>query len=326
MSSDPNRLINGYLDCSLSSDEQIEINDWVKSDPVNARRFTLAVMLHDRIRVQYQSMKLTHEQLDHVRISIVPRKRSYRRLMLVASVACLVLATIVNIRTPVRSNASTEAIAVFHELAVTAKSTADRTYRITFVTDDSKGAPGKGPNTQKIAVAVNNQKMLYVRNGQQFVCTWKAPDGRQFVTGSNQTQSWSIRPGEKAEINAPMHFTGGLPDSDYLAPILNLFDRQDQVVAALYNMELRPPSTSTRLLVAGKKPDTKQGPRRIEIDFVPSSKRLTEMRIWPETPDHRKAEFTRIELVSEQHLDEKWFTPVFHEQLKRPDASTSSAD
>ena len=43
-------LISGYLDESLSTEEQGELEEWIRESPENARRFARAGMLHDRLQ------------------------------------------------------------------------------------------------------------------------------------------------------------------------------------------------------------------------------------------------------------------------------------
>lgn len=315
MTTDPNRLISGYLDSTLTANEQSDLNNWVKADPSNANRFALAVLLDDRIHVHYRSVKATLDELGCARGPAVPRKRYVLRVSAVACAICILVAGLIYFSIPNAGNGNRSAAAVFHNLVNVGLRSADRTFRVSFVNDDDQ-RDGNGPmRLAKDPGGPNAEKWLYIRNGRQFVCTWKAPDGRDFVTGSNESESWSIRPGETTERNRPMHFTGGLPSSEYLAPILNTFEQQEKILVAFYTMEVRDISSKSRLLVAGKKPDTKQGPRRIEVYYEPETLKVTELRIWPETPDHRRINYTKIELVSDQPLAANWFTADFHIQI-----------
>ena len=315
MTPEPGRLISGYLDSTLSPDEQSALNDWVKKDPANANRFALAVLLDDRVQVLYRSMQATLEEISCARGPSLPRRRSHVRVSLLASAVCLLVGALIYFSVASHRIANPSATVVFHDLVNVGLRSADRTYRITYVNDDQQRDGSGSQRLPKDPGGPNAEKWLYVRNGLQFVCTWKAPDGRNFVTGSNDSESWSIRPGEAIERNRPLHFTGGLPSSEHLAPILNTFDRQEKILGAFYTMEVRQASPKSSLLIAGKKPDTKQGPRRIEIYFDHESLKVTEMHIWPETPDHRRINYTKIQLVSDQTLAPNWFTPDFHIQM-----------
>ena len=48
--SDPEKLIAGWLDGSLDDAEQAELNEWLKVDDDNMRRFTDAAMFEQQIQ------------------------------------------------------------------------------------------------------------------------------------------------------------------------------------------------------------------------------------------------------------------------------------
>ncbi len=258
----------------------------------------------------------------------MPRIRISRRWAMAASVACLLLAAFLFLGAPPGPNPTAAVVAEFHELVILGKRSNDRTFHVTYVKDDSENREALQPEQakrQKLAQASpNDEAMLYVRNGRQFVYAWKAANGDDCLNGSDgQSSSWAIRAGKRIDVQPdPMHMTGGLPGGNYLAPILTFFDGQEKMLVADYNLELRHPTKTTNVLVAMKKPDTKQGPRRIEISFAPSSRQISEMKIWPETYDHRKTNYTLIQIVNDQPLDHDWFRNEFH--LRPP--ATGAAD
>jgi hypothetical protein len=212
-----------------------------------------------------------------------------------------------------------------------ARKPGDRTYHVTFVRDksDSTGGAVENPlNRKQIdkGDGRGDEAMLYVRDGRQFVYSWTSVDGRQSFIGSNGRKSWAYRVGENVEENDdPTFYSGGLPGGNYLAPIMSFFEGQEKMLVADYNLEVHRPSKTENVFLAGKKPDTKQGPRRIEITFATDTGLISQMRIWPETPDHhKKMNFDLIALASETTLDLEFFTPVYHMQRgKRPGADTS---
>ena len=329
MSVDANWLINGHLDGTLTTDERAALAEWLKASSENADRFARVVMLHNRIHVHYDSLRETGKKVDSIRVAIAPRPRYSRRSMAAASLACIMLTAFLYLLQLSGPSPRAAAIAEFHQLVIQGRRPADRTFRITFVKDpaDRPERPGKNrknpENKPDDPVRPGNEPMLYVRDGRQFVYSRKAPDGRQFIIGGNGQQSWAIKPGEPAEVSGPLNFTEGLPAGLYLAPVLSFFDGQEKMLVNDYNLELRNPTKSTKVFVAVKKPDTKQGPRRIEISFSGITGQIAEMRIWPETPDHRRTSHTLIQLVSEQKLADNWFTHEFHhpDHQQKSDAS-----
>lgn len=330
MNVDPNQLINGHLDSTLSSDEQLALNHWLKESPRHRERFALAVLLHNRIYVHYQSMKATLDQLDSIRFATVPPRQVSRRWVIVASVVCLLLA-VFRMGTIPNPTPTATAIYEFHDLLIQCRKQADRTYRVTFVKDPSRSLERIGDKPLRLPkLAVNldgprQEAMLYVRDGRQFVYSWVSAENRESMIGSDGKRSWSINDSDGVKVDGdPLHFTGGLPGGKYLSPILSLFEGQEKLLLADYNLELREPTKATRLFVAVKKPDTIQGPRRIEISFVVGAAHISEMRIWPETPDHRKTDHTLIQLANEDRLAPDWFSPEVHVQRRNPAAASVS--
>ena len=325
MSVDSEWLINGHLDGSLTADERLSLGEWLKASSDNADRFAQAVMLHNRIRVHYESLRETEKKVDRIRVASAPRSPYSRRFIAVASLACVLSGAFLYLLTLSGPSPRVAAIAEFHQLVILGRRPADRTYRITFVKDpsDRPENPGQNRENPENSARPGNEPMLYVRDGRQFVYSRKALDGRQFIIGGNGHQSWAIKPGEPAEVSGPLHFTEGLPAGLYLAPVLSFFDGQEKMLLNDYNLELRNPTKSTKVFVAVKKPDTKQGPRRIEISFSEITGQIAEMRIWPETPDHRRTSHTLIQLVSEQKLADNWFTHEFHHPDNPQKSNTS---
>ena len=329
MNVDSDWLINGHLDGSLTTDERLSLGEWLKASSENADRFAQAVMLHNRIRVHYESLRETEKKVDSIRVASAPRPRHSRRLIAVASLAFGLLGAFLYLLTISGPSPRVAAIAEFHQLVILGRRPADRTYRITFVKDPSDRPENHGKNPKNPEnkpddpARPGNEPMLYVRDGRQFVYSRKALDGRQFIIGGNGHQSWAIKPDEPAEVSGPLHFTEGLPAGLYLALVLSFFDGQEKMLLNDYNLELRNPTKATKVFVAVKKPDTKQGPRRIEISFSAITGQIAEMRIWPETPDHRRTSHTLIQLVSEQKLADNWFNHEFHhpDHQQKMDAS-----
>ena len=45
-------LVHGYLDETLSAEQQDELANWIKDNPEHARQFAEIVLLHDRLRAE----------------------------------------------------------------------------------------------------------------------------------------------------------------------------------------------------------------------------------------------------------------------------------
>ena len=100
MSNDFDRLISEYLDEALSAEEQQQLEDWIKADPKNARRFAKAAMLHDRLHFAINDAVETTEQapLQSVTPAPAPQPAQYlwiRERLLPLAAAIILLGIIV---------------------------------------------------------------------------------------------------------------------------------------------------------------------------------------------------------------------------------------
>lgn len=317
---DPDLLIHGRLDGTLAPAEQAKLNEWIKSDPAHADRFAAAVRLHNQIYSQYQLLNAALAQIDKVQIEAAPhKKKTSHRWVIGGGVVCLLLAGLFYLSWPSHDERTAVAISELRQLVKQARQPADRVFRVTFVKEKPPENAAKdaknGAKPRGDAASSSNEALLYVRDARQFVFVWTSLDGRRSMIGSDGKISWAIRTdGEVEMCDDPMHFTATLPGEagKYLVPILNCFEGQEKVLIADYHLELRHPTKSTDMIMAGKKPDTKQGPRRIELTYAPSSREVSEMRIFPEIPDRRRVEYTLLTLVGTESLPPAWFTWESH--------------
>jgi hypothetical protein len=74
--SDPRNLIDGYFDETLSSDEHLELSQWIKADPQNARAFAQAALLHDRLRNLIELQTGSTLAFSHEKASLLNEERS----------------------------------------------------------------------------------------------------------------------------------------------------------------------------------------------------------------------------------------------------------
>ncbi len=76
MNLDPKQLIDGYLDETLSADEQAVLNHWLKESPQNAQQFAQEMLLHDRLRGEHLALdavpEISRRALARVRAVAMP--------------------------------------------------------------------------------------------------------------------------------------------------------------------------------------------------------------------------------------------------------------
>lgn len=333
MNGDPKELIRRHLNDCISPEDQCELAEWLKKDEHHLRQFINAVLLDDRLNLHFRTVSATTSAVYEPVISTLPadRQRVHWRVLV-----CAVLAAILGtgaalqlLKSPPGSDSTTKAITKFHELVIRGRETGDRTYRVSFVKDrnNQNGNPGliQPDDSARLPVhaVTGREAMLYVRDGHQFVYTWEGTDGGRYTIGSNGQLSWAIRPGAPAQTGDPLYFTGGLPAGLYLSPILSFFDGQEKMISSDYDIEIRAQDDKTLLFIAMKKPDSRQGPRRIELRFSESTRVVSEMRIWPATPDHRRTDHTLVQLISDQRLPENFFSHEIHDHQNSAEFSRS---
>ena len=52
MSASATDLIHGYVDETLTAEQQVELANWIKESPEHAGQFAETVLLHDRLRAE----------------------------------------------------------------------------------------------------------------------------------------------------------------------------------------------------------------------------------------------------------------------------------
>ena len=61
MMSNRQELIDGYFDVVLTAEQQVELSEWIRSDPAHAKTFAHASLLHDCLR---KALAVRAEMLD----------------------------------------------------------------------------------------------------------------------------------------------------------------------------------------------------------------------------------------------------------------------
>ncbi|HBE62218.1 MAG TPA: hypothetical protein DDX19_05625 [Rhodopirellula baltica] len=275
MNNDYQELIDQYLDDSLSSEQQAQLNKWIKSDPKNARQFASRAMLHDRLRselaVDDDAKVVLTSRENQVTISVVdeatspvledslprplrqslipeclankPQSMTRRRWPFAfASTACAALLAVALLWQTVDTPSASAAMAELNRIIEASKMSVDRTFVISVL--DAVVPPEhqdpRSPERRRPPKPSLDGAVLNVRGPEQFVLKRKTAQGEWFITGRNETTSWAIRPDGPVRYSDNLtEFARDLPGHEDGLPINNLNDGLEALRTA-YDLELIP--------------------------------------------------------------------------------------
>lgn len=254
-------LIHGYLDGVLTTEQETELNAWVKASPNNAATFAEIALLHDRLHnvltAESQLAQAAHETVASVSMT---RQRSLQRfgprMTLLGGVAALLAVVLLAgwWLFPSPLSAATE----LDRLIATSADQRDRTYRIRNLDPQPEPEDARRPPIDGAT--------LYVRHPDQYVLLRQFPDGRPFVTGSDGERSWSLPPEGAVRVSTdPLRFRGPVPGHQHGIPFVDLRSDLVQLRGAYVVRLLEAQANGWRGLVAEKKSAEYRGPRRIEL-------------------------------------------------------------
>lgn len=334
MTSDVREMVNGYLDDTLSSAQQVALGEWIKADAEHARQFAAAVMLHDRLRSELadrreslgdpllrgSSLDGSSDELSIAERSTTIAARTWRRISAGMGVAAAVLLAVMLWR--VESTASA-AVAEVQRIIRAVEPSKDRTFRITVEESASSRRDQRdGPHEDRPPKPSLDNAALHVR-GEQFVLIRQTDDGQPFVTGCDDRVSWAVRPDGPVRFSTDRtRFNRDVPGHEHSMPLSNLRDGLTQLLSA-YDTQLLPVETqedaagdeATRLIVAVKKRG-ERGPRRVEISYAVQTGLIRQMR-FIEMPYGPERLTLRMTLVAEQPLGENFFHHESHHDAGR---------
>jgi hypothetical protein len=305
----PDDLLHGYLDQSLTPEQQLELEAWLKESPQHIRSFADLLLLHSQLRSEallLDSGLIAASALPAVVPEVAPvaepvgrirGRRSLRRLSGLAVTILITLAAVLSLRPGSQHATVSAASTEISRLITENKSPRDRTYQISVehaaLIDrrrsravHSEKRPPKPPM---------DDATLHVGGSGQFVLIRRRPDGRLFITGSSGVQSWAVRPDSPVRTSTDLlRFSRDLPGHEYSLSLTELpltleqlqrsFDVQivdagasDDLTASNTAPNEDSPAAATRLLIAVRRPGL-PGPRRIEIEYNAASHEIHQIR------------------------------------------------
>ncbi|GAA4451545.1 hypothetical protein [Novipirellula rosea] len=315
MSVDYQELIHGYLDDSLSSEQQAQLNQWIKSDPKHARQFASYIMLHDRLR---NELAASENDATYVVLPNKPRSSVWGRWSSgLASTACAVLLAVALLWQTADAPSASAAIAELNRIIEANDLPMDRTFMISVLEAviPPKHQDPNSPERRRPPKPSLDGAVLDVRGSNQFVLTRKTAQGEFFITGSNAAISWAVRPDGSVRYSDDLNrFARDLPGHEDGLPINNLHDGLEALRTA-YDLELLPREDSEpaamrdseiyRQMVAVKKPGFR-GAARVEIRYAESSGKISEMRFEEMSYGPQKITLT-MTAIEERNLPDNHF-------------------
>lgn len=95
MNNNIQKLIDGYLDETLSGDQETELLHWLKSCPSNAKIFASAIQFHNKLHDLIQTEKTLilhpmHETQIFPKVNIRPEKNYWTQTSITAGIASMI--------------------------------------------------------------------------------------------------------------------------------------------------------------------------------------------------------------------------------------------
>ncbi|QVL33543.1 hypothetical protein KIH39_06430 [Telmatocola sphagniphila] len=301
-------LINGHLDGCLSSEEEFELNTWLKADEAHIVLFVESVQLHNRLR-----------EVVRPQMAIAPRNGrdnstypntwggGMRKKLVYAACVCLAFALFLGIYLiPTSRSAASE----LEKLIEKSTLRIDRTYVIRNLDEEPESEQENRPPI--------DQAKLYVRYPDQFVLERKQTDDKLFVTGCDGMRSWSAPPNRTVRVSKDLsRFRGGVPGNQQGIPFVDL-QKDLQKIKEAYNLKLLAKNTKGWLgLHAEKKSQEYRGPAEVDL-WYDSKTGLVYQMIFNGLPRARGGpRSVSVDLVELKQLPPDFFHHESHHESNR---------
>ncbi len=319
MEFDPDILINGYLDDQLADEQARALNDWVKLDPDNVRRFALTLLQHDRLRDRLRTLEDLEDDLNPAGASQSlgrsPLARWRRPAALMAVAAGLLIASLLLLNVSNRRVNATER--QLDRLIEAAGRPGDRTYRIIDLDREPSRTSPATKNQGRPRPPINGA-LLHVRGKGQYVLV-RQPGEVEFVTGSNGREAWSIPPDGPVRVSPdPTRFRGAVPGEQQDLSFLDLKTALTHLREA-YELELSPDDADEPgpRLLARKRSAAYPGPRIVEIQFDDRTGLILRMRMDGLPQAQGGPHSLALELVNQGDLGRDFFEHDAHHDAGR---------
>lgn len=328
-------LLHQYFDDQLSESQQRSLEESIRSNPDYAKRFVEQAILHDQLHNAF----LASRELSELSSKLTPASVSlpnsdangniasslrsrYSLVAVAASVGFVLLSSIIFWGSVFPSRASASAVEL-ERLIKLAESVRDRTYLIEVedtISPVPKSGKRKTPENSRPPKPSLDGAMLHTRGESLFVLVRKSTDGKSIITGFDGETSWAVRSEGAVKVSKnPNDFNRDVPGHEHAMSFTDIRQTLETLKRA-YVIELLPVEAreteddlideSSRLIVAIKRKGEK-GPRRVEINYLVESGRITQIRFidMPFGPDRLTL---RMTLTDESDLDPNFFQHEYH--------------
>lgn len=337
MSSAIQDLIDGYFDDVLTADQLQQLSQWIQSDPKHAEQFAADLLLHDRLRNEFNApsdllgQQVQHSETDERQDRVLQQgrlnNRRVRSVVAMATTACLLMVLASFLWNGVGTSSASAAVVELNRIIAVNREALDRTFVIsveeTVVQQDSRQrnwAEKRRPPKPSLDNAI-----LDVRGANQFVLRRKVQQGDWFITGSNGVTSWAVRPDGPVRFSKDLtRFNRDLPGHEWSLPINNLDDGLDALLTA-YHLDVLPAdedqaadaanSEEYRRIVGVKKRGF-SGANQVEITYSVLSGQIRQMR-FVKMPYGRNVVTINMTLVDQQPHATDYFDHQAHHDSNR---------
>lgn len=303
-----NQLANAVLDGTAAEDDARRVDHEIAANADRARDFARLSMLHDAIQrastagVDARGALLRFRTVDFAR----------RAALVAAMIAVVAGAAWLAIGTNRSALAAADVLARITSVA----RLGDRVYIVRAIGGEAHATEAKRSGRPRPTL---DGAILYLRAPTNYVLARLDGDGGEVITGSDGSTAWIVP--EKGPVRVSRdasRFSGALPGSRHGIAFIDPHGDL-AALAASYDIALGPASPDQPLarLVAVRRPDTRGGPKRIEIAFDPATAVIRSMRLENLPQARGGPRSVEFELVDDAPLDARFFSHESHHGAER---------
>ncbi|HWA99576.1 MAG TPA: hypothetical protein VG713_13830 [Pirellulales bacterium] len=312
-------LIDGYLDDSLSREQWLRLNAWLKVSPSHAERFARAMLLHDRLYTELRA-----EPVEAAPIKTLTLRQRFPIMpwsVTIGSIAALLLVALFFWQEQTVSSASA-ASAALDRMIEAAQESVDRVYRIHVI---DYGPAGPAPQVQAGGGGRKpgiDGAELSVRGSDRFVLRRFFGNGTEFLTGSDGKIGWAVAPKGAVHLSRDTRrFRRAVPGEHEEVPFLDLRADFDELRRG-YDLQLAAVEAGDaqarqwQRLIAVRR-GRHRGPERVEVWFDDRgvAHRIELVGLPPEEQSPRSVV---LELIEQRDLGPDFFSHESHHDADRP--------